>query len=77
MTRIYRIVYGGVCEIWVEAENNRITKIIAATGDSNLIGRDVSELPAPRYFESKLMAGYADDEPEPMPGTIEFDIKYP
>jgi hypothetical protein len=61
MTRVYRIVYDGVCEIWVEAEHNTITKILSATADSRLIGRDISELPAPRYFESKLMAGFMED----------------
>jgi len=62
VTTIYRIVYGGVCEILVEVEQHQITKILAATGDMFLIGRDLSELPAPGYVEARLVAGYGERE---------------
>lgn len=62
--RIFRVVYGGVCEAWVEVQHNTITRVLSATAH-DLIGHSVTELPAPRYYEAKLMAG------EEVPGAVQ------
>jgi hypothetical protein len=65
-THIYRLVYGGVCEIWVDVCNGQITKVIAANASTSLLGKQLEELPNPRDVEAKLVATYrAVGEPEP------------
>jgi hypothetical protein len=56
-THVHRIVYGGICEIWVESDGRTITKILATTADSSLVGKQLDGLPTPTYVESKLLAG--------------------
>lgn len=63
MPRVYRVVYGGVCEVWVEVENNVITKVLAATAGA-LHGQRVDDLPAPRYSEVTLLTEYGLDDLE-------------
>jgi len=62
VTHVYRIRYGGVCEMVVEVENGSISKLISASADSNLLGKSIraDELPTPRYIEAKLLARYGE-----------------
>jgi hypothetical protein len=61
MTHVYRITYSGICELLVEADGTVITKLIAATGDSALVGRLLDDLPKPDYIEAKLLAEYSSE----------------
>lgn len=55
MSNLYRIVYQGVAEIWVEAQGQTITRVLSASA-GGLAGKQLDDLPTPAYVEAKLMA---------------------
>ena len=55
-THVHRLVYAGVCEIWVETDGRTITKVLAAQPSAALVGCALDDLPDPAYVEAKLLA---------------------